>query len=55
MKEVRCVRWGQVMECFESNEEYFEIYSLFNGKPVELLEDRGDVVGGWSPCNDAGC
>lgn len=55
MKEVRYVWWGQVMECFEGDEEYFEVYSLFYGKPVELLEDGGDVVGGGGPCDDAGC
>ena len=42
-KEVRQVGWGQVMECFEGQEEYFEVNALFDREPVEGVENGGDV------------
>ena len=36
-KEVRQVGWGQVMESFEGQEEYFEVNALFDRESVELL------------------
>ena len=31
------------MESFESQEEYFETHTLFDGEPVEGVEDGSDV------------
>ena len=39
--------WGcQVVECFVGDEECFEVDSLFDGQPVEIMEDGGDVLSG---------
>ena len=35
--------WGQVMEGFESQEEDFEIDTLFDWEPVESVENGNDV------------
>ena len=42
-EEVRQVGRGQVVESFESQEEDFEVDTLFNGEPVESEENRSDV------------
>ena len=40
------VAGGLVVEGFVSNEEDFEVDSLTDGEPVEVLEDGSDVVSG---------
>ncbi len=45
MEDLRQVGWGQVMEGFVGQEK-FEMDSLGDGEPVELIEDGGDVVTG---------
>ena len=40
--------WGrQVVECFVGDEEYFEVDSLFDGQPVEIMEF--DMHQGYRP------
>ncbi len=39
MEELRQVGWGQVIEGFVGHEEDFEMNSLGDGQPVELIED----------------
>lgn len=42
--------WGRkVVEDFESQQQGFEVNSVFDRKPVELLKNRCNVVkgGGW--------
>ena len=45
-KEVRQVGWGQVVESFEGQEEYFEVNALFDREPVEGVENGGNVLTG---------
>jgi len=45
-EKVRQVGRGQVVECFESQEEDFEVDTLFDGEPVESEENRSDVFTG---------
>lgn len=54
MKEVSQIGGGQAMEGFESEEEYFKDDALFDGKPVEGVEDRSDVVTGPGVSQKAG-
>ena len=42
------------MEGFEGEEEEFEVDALFDGEPVERVEDRGDVVTGPGVSEQAG-
>ena len=53
-KEVGEVGWGQVVEGLESEEENLVLDAEGNGKPVELMEDGGDVVVGAGACEDPG-
>ena len=47
--------WGcQVVECFVGDEECFEVDSLFDGQPVEIMEDWGDVLSGAGAGEEAG-
>ncbi|XP_049436924.1 patatin-like phospholipase domain-containing protein 2 [Epinephelus fuscoguttatus] len=46
MEELRQVGWGLVIEGFVCYEEDFEVDSQEDGEPVELMENRGDVVTG---------
>ena len=46
LEEVGEVRGSQVMQCFVGGEEYFEVDSLFDRQPVEVMEDWCDVVSG---------
>ena len=54
MEEVGQIGRCKVVEGFESMEEDFEIYTEFNREPVELLQDRGDVMEGGGSGDDAG-
>ena len=36
--------WGLTMYSFKCESQEFVFNSCFNGKPVELLEDRTDMV-----------
>ena len=42
------------MDCFVGGEEYFEVDSLFDGQPVEIMEDGGDVLSGAGAGEEAG-
>ena len=44
MEEVREIGRGQVMEGFKGHEQHFKLYPVFDWEPVEILEDRGDVI-----------
>ncbi len=46
MEQVCEVGGGLVMEGFVSKEEDFELDPLWVREPVEVVEDRGDVVTG---------
>ena len=53
-EEVRQVWGGQVVEGFEGQEQYFEVNALFDGEPVESVENWGDVVTGPGVGEEAG-
>lgn len=53
MEELGQVRGGEVMDGFECKEKDFVVDTVSDGEPVELLEDRCNVVGGWRVCDDA--
>ena len=42
------------MESFVGEEEYFKGDAEFDGEPVEIEEDRGDMVTGWGVGEEAG-
>lgn len=44
VEEVREIGGGQVVESFKCDEQQFEFYALFYWEPVEVLEDRSDVI-----------
>lgn len=46
MEEVRQVGGGQVVEGFIGDDEEFEMDTLGDWEPVEVMKDRGDVVTG---------
>lgn len=46
VEEVREIGGGQVVEGFKGGEQQFKFYPLFDWEPVEVLEDRGDVISG---------
>jgi len=46
MEKVSEVGRGLVMEGFVCEEEDFELNMLWNWEPVEVLEDRSDVITG---------
>lgn len=43
-KEVSQVRGGQAVKCFVGEEEHFKVDAVFDGEPVERLEDRSDMI-----------
>ena len=53
-EEVRQVGGGQVVEGFEGEEEYLEVDALFDGEPVERVEDGSDVFTGPGVGEEAG-
>ena len=54
MEEVRQVRRGEVVNSFEWKQEDLEFDMMFNGEPVKLLQDGGDVVDGGGSGYNAG-
>ena len=47
--------WGcEVVDGLKGKQEDLEFDTELNREPVELLEDRGDVVGGWGSCHNSG-
>ena len=54
MEEIRQVRGGEVVDGLICKQEDFELYAVLNREPVELLEDRSDVMDGGGSGNDAG-
>ena len=47
--------WGsKVVDGLKCKREDFEFETELNREPVELLEDRGDVVDGWGSSYNAG-
>ena len=42
------------MDCLESVEKNFIVNAEFDGEPVKLVKDRGDVTDGGGFCDDAG-
>ena len=55
VNKVGKVRGGEVVDGFECVEQDFVLDVVCDGEPVELLQDGSDVMGGWSPRNDASC
>ena len=49
---VRKIGRLDIVENFESDDRYFEIYALSNRKPVESFENRSDVVRATSGRDD---
>lgn len=41
LEQVSEIEWGLVIECFKGEEEDFELGTLFNREPVEILMDGG--------------
>lgn len=54
MEKIRKIRRSQVMESFESIEKKFEFNPKNYWKPVQLLENGNDVMGGRSSGDDVG-
>ena len=52
--EVRQIWGSKVMDGLKCKQEDFEFEAELNREPVELLEDRGDVVDGWGAGYNAG-
>ena len=46
VEQVCEVGGGQVVKWFVCEKEDFELYSVCDGEPVQILEDRGDMVSG---------
>ena len=46
VQQVREVGGGEVIESLVDDEEDFELDSVLDGEPVEVLEDWSDVVSG---------
>ena len=44
LEEIRQIRGGEVVDGHECKQEDFELYTELNREPVELLQDRSDVV-----------
>ena len=44
MEEVTDVGWGEAMQGLEDQGQDLKGNAVLNGKPVKLMEDRGDVV-----------
>lgn len=53
-EEVRQVRGSQVVEAFTGEEEEHEADALFNGEPVERVENRRDEFTGLGMGEEAG-
>ena len=53
-EEVGEVGWSQVIERFVGGEEHFEVDSLFDRQPVEVMKDRCDVFSGAGTGEQAG-
>ena len=46
---------GKVMKGLECKQEDFEVNMEFDGEPVELLQNRGNVVNGGGSGDDPSC
>ena len=46
VEQVCEVGGGQVVKWFLGEQEDFELYTVWDGEPVQFLEDRGDVFSG---------
>ena len=46
VEEVRQIRRGKVVDGLERKQEDFEVCSELDRKPLELLQNRSDVVDG---------
>ena len=44
MEEVREIGRGQVMKGFKGDEQQFKLYPVFDCEPVEILEERSEVI-----------
>ena len=55
MDEIRQVWGGEVMDGIECVEEDLVVYAVFDGQPVELVKNGGDVGDGRGFGDDAGC
>ena len=44
LEEIRQIRGGEVVDGLECKQEDCELYTELNRDPVELLQDRSDVV-----------
>ena len=53
-EEVRQVGGGEMVEGFKGEEEYLENYALFDGEPVERVENWSDVFTGPGVGKEAG-
>lgn len=54
MEEISQVWGSEVIKSFVGDEEDLEMYTLFNGKPVKLTEDGGDVFSGGGSSEQSG-
>ena len=54
VEKVREIGGCQVVECLERHDEDFVLDAEVNRKPMQVLENRGNVVGGGGSCNNAG-
>ena len=54
VEQVGEVGGGLVVEGFMGEKEEFKLNALANGEPVEVLEDRGDVITGAGVSEKAG-
>lgn len=55
MKELRQIRRGKVLDGFECKQKDFEVYAKFHRKPVELLQNRGDMVNEGGSGDNSSC
>ena len=49
------IRRGKVMDGLERKQEDFVVNAEFDWEPVELLQNRGDVVDGGGSGDDSSC
>lgn len=55
MKEVRRIRWGEMVSGLKGVQKDFELNCEANREPAAFFQDEGDVVRRRSLCYDAGC
>lgn len=51
MEEVSEILRGKCVQRFVGEDEKFEGYPIFDGEPVQLFKDKGDVLPGFGAVN----